>query len=189
MRKILFLLFVICCTCTKAQLFTKSYSAVKNYSISSMGVIQGVPMGAQYIDFYDNYIVLWGFGNKYVYKTTNLDGSRQYVPVKPTGYPVQEVGIIISKDCSYFKHIQQMPVMNMTVQMITEYSWIGDGAEPAQSLLNSYSNTYVECSSCRGTGNCKFCQGTGRDEYTRNGRCGVCRGTGRCAGCNGKGSL
>ena len=80
MRKIIFLLFALCCTCVKAQLFTKSYSAVKNYSISSMGVIQGVPMGAQYIDFYDNYIVLWGFGNKYVYKTTNLDGSRQYVP-------------------------------------------------------------------------------------------------------------
>lgn len=189
MKKIFLLLFVLYGIRVNAQNFIKSYSAVNNYSVSSMGVVQGVPMGAQYIEFYDNYIVLWGFGNKYVYKTTNPDGSRQYVPVKPMGYPLQEVGVVVSKDFSSFRHIQQMQVMNMMAQMITEYSWIGDGAEPAQSLLNSYSNTHIECSSCIGSGCCKFCQGTGRDDVMRDGRCGVCKGTGRCAGCDGKGGL
>lgn len=43
------------------------------------------------------------------------------------------------------------------------------------------------CSSCQGSGRCKYCGGSGKNEYTKNGRCGVCKGTGKCAGCNGRG--
>lgn len=193
MKKIIFLLFAVCCTYAKAQLFTKSYSAVNNYSVSSMGVMQGVPMGAAYIDFYDNHIILWGFGNKYVYKATNPDGSRQYVPVTPTGYPLQEVGVVVSKDFSFFKHIQQMQVMNMTAQMITEYSWIGDGSEPAMEFMNGDNPTNggydadIICSDCQGSGVCKYCGGTGRG--TASVLCGLCKGTKRCISCKGKGKI
>lgn len=43
------------------------------------------------------------------------------------------------------------------------------------------------CSSCMGSGECKYCYGTGYYEYSRSGRCEVCYGTGRCAGCDGDG--
>lgn len=51
----------------------------------------------------------------------------------------------------------------------------------------NYTKEWHNCSSCSGTGRCKYCGGSGKDEYTKNKRCGVCRGTGKCAGCNGRG--
>ena len=55
-------------------------------------------------------------------------------------------------------------------------------------MENTYSTReWHVCSSCGGSGKCKYCYGTGRDEYGVNGKCGVCRGTGRCVGCEGKG--
>lgn len=57
----------------------------------------------------------------------------------------------------------------------------------SSSTVTSSEKEWHSCSSCSGTGRCKYCGGSGKDEYTKNGRCGVCRGRGKCAGCDGKG--
>ncbi len=57
----------------------------------------------------------------------------------------------------------------------------------SSSYTTSSEKEWHNCSSCAGSGRCKYCSGSGRDSNTRNGKCGVCVGTGKCAGCNGKG--
>ena len=86
-------------------------------------------------------------------------------------------------------------MMGMTMQMVYNFQWIGDGSRPAERIMSAHAPSFnnegdgsITCHSCQGSGMCKYCQGSGRYEYGRNGRCGVCNGTGRCAGCNGKGS-
>lgn len=180
-----------------AQNFTKSYQAS---SCSSSSGVQTVPTGmVMYIDFYDNYIKLMGY-EKYVYQQTNNDGSIVYVPVVQGNPTLSTIGVVVSSDCSAARVFQQSVVMGMAMQIVYDYYCIGNGSQPAMSILKALSNygggyggsygggnSDIQCSSCGGSGSCKYCYGTGRNEYTRNGRCGVCNGTGRCAGCNGRG--
>lgn len=193
---LLFLFIILGISILRAQNFTKSYQA--SGCISSAGA-QAAPAGmVMYIDFYSNYIKLMGY-EKYVYQQTNNDGSILYSPVNSGSPALRTVGVVVAKDCSAVRVFQQSTVMGMTMQIIYDYYYIGEGSQPAVSILNAlsgyrtYGGSYggsdssMQCSSCSGSGSCKYCYGTGRDEYTRNGRCGVCNGTGRCAGCNGRG--
>lgn len=54
---------------------------------------------------------------------------------------------------------------------------------------SSSSREWHNCSSCSGSGKCKYCHGSGRSGSTHDGKCHACArtGTGRCAGCDGKG--
>lgn len=178
----------------EAQKFTKSYAVVS--CNSSMGP-QAPPLNmAIWIDFYDGYLVL--NGNRYRYTTTNWDGSKQYYPVAPGNAALSTIGVLVSSDYSSVREIQQSSMMGITLQISYDYSYIGEGSQPAINYSGAGARSYIygggndsdsakSCHSCYGSGACKLCGGSGYSQYERNGRCGGCRGTGKCAGCNGKG--
>ena len=193
-KKLSFLIFALmCCLYTWAQNFTKSYGAVSCQT--SMGM-QAAPAGlATYITFYDDYIYYFGVG-KCMYTRTNYDGSIVYTPTTQGPPALRTTAILVSKDYSRMQQVQVSTMMGMSMQMVYNYQWIGDGSHAAENLLGSGGSYYgddddddspITCHSCQGSGSCKYCYGSGRNQYTRDGRCGVCRGTGRCSGCNGKG--
>lgn len=185
MKKILFFICLIFATIAQAQNFSKSYSAVSCYN--QMGM-QDCPVGmVTYIDFYDNYIYVMGLG-KCNYSGINMDGSLSYTPTVQGSPILRTIGIIISKDYRRMQEIQISSMMGMTMQIVYNYQWIGDGRHAAENMMGStpdinYDEDYT-CSSCNGSKRCKFCSGTGRYEYSRNGKCGVCKGTGKCQACN-----
>ena len=186
---ILSFLTLLCCSHSWSQNFTKSYGAVSCQTSTGM---QAAPAGlATYIDFYDDYIFFFGVG-KCLYTKTNYDGSVLYTPITQGLPALRTVGILISKDYSVMQQIQVSTMMGMSMQMTSNYQWIGDGSHAAENLLGTGGFQYgnespITCHTCQGSGSCKFCYGSGRNQYSRDGRCGVCRGTGRCSGCNGKG--
>lgn len=180
-------------TLTNAQTI-KGYAVTK--VMSSMGS-QAVPTLAIVIEYYDGYLLLNGV-EKFVYRTKNYDGSMQYYPEQYGNLALRTTGILVSSDYSIVRQFTQSSFMNMTMELVYDYSFIGDGYEAAQNYMNLFSDGYSEsgntrdwsnCSSCMGTGRCKYCDGSGQDEYARNGRCGVCRGLGKCVGCDGKGGF
>ncbi len=173
----------------------KSYAATR--VVGTTGP-QAVPTLAITIEYYDGYFLLNGV-EKYVYRTKNYDGSMQFYPTEVGNPTLRTTDILVSKDYSYVRQFTQSFMMGMAMELVYDYTFIGDEYEAAQNYMGSsaggYSGGYsggnnsrdwADCSACGGTGSCKYCGGSGRDEYTRNGRCGVCRGTGRCAGCDGK---
>lgn len=190
MKRVLFIVSLALLTILNAgaQDFTKSYSCVR--VLTSMGP-QAPPAGmATWIEFYDDYILVGGY-EKFVYSTTNFDGSMQFRATKPGPPAMNTIGWVVSKDFSSVKQVIQSSMMGMTMQMEYHFNYIGEGSHAAQNMMGSapsygggdYDSDYT-CSSCGGTKQCKYCNGTGYYEYGRNGRCGVCRGTGRCQACN-----
>ena len=190
MKRVLFIVSLALLTILNAgaQDFTKSYSCVR--VLTSMGP-QAPPAGmATWIEFYDDYILVGGY-EKFVYSTTNFDGSMQFRATKPGPPAMNTIGWVVSKDFSSVKQVIQSSMMGMTMQMEYHFNYIGEGSHAAQNMMGSapsygggdYDSDYT-CSSCGGTRQCKYCNGTGSYEYGRNGRCGVCRGTGRCQACN-----
>lgn len=187
---ILFLIAILFALCADAQNFVKSYSAYRAYNPSTgyqMAANQAMP-----IYFYDGYIKT-STGGKFVYGGSNLDGSRKYYPTQ-VGAPILSTQmIIISKDYSQMREIQQSSFGGMTMQIIYDYQYIGDGEEPAQRMMRGYGREYEDsnsdytCKSCGGSGDCEYCGGTGKPSYSGETVCGICHGTGRCQGCKGKG--
>lgn len=186
-------IFIISMSCQAQNI--KSYAAT-----SVMGTTgpQAVPTLAITIEYHDGYFLLNGV-EKYIYRTKNYDGSMQYYPAVVGNPTLRTTGILVSKDYSYVRQFTESIMMGMKMELVYDYSYIGDGYEAAQNYMgfsngsysggHSHSNSsrdWADCSICNGTGRCKNCGGSGRDAYTRDGRCGVCRGTGKCAGCNGK---
>ena len=175
-----------------AQNFTKSYGAVSCQGPTGM---TSVPAGmATYVDFYDDYVFVMGNG-KFKYYNTNYDGSKVYKAVRQGPPAMNPIAVVIAKNYSAMNLIVQSSMMGMSIQMVYNYQWIGDGSRAAENLMSAGSFSYesfddnnekITCHSCQGSGLCKYCNGSGRSAYTRDGRCGVCR-NGRCAGCNGKG--
>ncbi len=174
----------------------KSYAATS--AVSTMGP-QEVPPLAITIEFHDGYFLLNGV-EKFVYRTKNYDGSMQFYPAVLGDPTLRTTGILVSEDYSYIRQFTESIMMGMRMELVYDFSYIGDGYEAAQYYMEnsnggysgghshgSSSRDWADCSSCNGTGRCKYCGGSGQDEYTRDGRCGVCRGTGRCAGCDGEG--
>lgn len=195
MKKLLFLVLLSAafnCKAT-AQEFTKSYGCVR--VLTSMGP-QAPPAGmATWIEFYDDYILVMGY-EKFVYSTTNFDGSMQFLATKSGPPAMNTIGWVVSEDFSSVKQVVQSNMMGMTMQMEYHFNYIGEGSHAAQNLMGAGSSNYgyddgddepITCLSCYGSGACSNCNGSGQYAYSRDGRCGVCRGTGRCAGCNGKG--
>lgn len=186
-------IFIISLGCQAQNV--KSYAATS--VIGSTGP-QAVPPLAITIEYHDGYFLLNG-GEKYIYRTKNYDGSMQYYPAAVRNTSLRTTGILISKDYSYVRQFTESNIMGMRMELVYDFSYIGDGYEPAQNYMgisnggysrghyHNSSRDWADCSSCNGTGRCKYCGGSGRNAYTRDGRCGVCRGTGKCAGCNGKG--
>lgn len=191
-RIILSIICVLCGLQVWAQKTTKSYSAISCQT--NMG-LRAAPSGlATYVHFYDDYIEFFGVG-KCLYSRTNYDGSVLYTPISQGMPALRTTGILVSADCKNIQQIMLSSMMGMTMQMVYNFQWIGDGSRPAERIMSAHAPSFnnegdgsITCHSCQGSGMCKYCQGSGRYEYGRNGRCGVCNGTGRCAGCNGKGS-
>lgn len=195
MNKIILFFLCICylSIATYAQT-TKSYAVTR--VIGSNGP-QAVPTMAMTIEFHDGYLLLNGI-EKYNYSAKNYDGSIQYVPATYSNPTLRTTGILVSNDYSVVRQFTQSSIMGMKIELIYDYMYLGDGYEPAQNYISSSSGNYSgndntrdwsDCSSCGGSGRCKYCDGSGRDEYTRDGRCGVCRGKGKCVGCDGKGGF
>lgn len=175
---------------------------VKSYAVTSVvGTTgpQAVPTLAITIEYHDGYFLLNGV-EKFVYHTKNYDGSMQFYPEVAGNSALRTTGILVSQNYSYVRQFTESVMMGMRMELVYDYSYIGEGYEAAQNYMGisvggysgghlhgNNSRDWANCSSCAGTGQCKYCGGSGRDEYTRNGRCGVCRGTGRCVGCEGKG--
>lgn len=187
----IFLLACLFCLSTGIQAQSvKSYAAV---SVTGTTGPQPVPTLAISIEYHDGYFLLNGL-EKYVYRTTNYDGSKQYYPVVTGNPTLRTTGILVSKDYSYIRQFQESIMLGMRMEIVYDYSYIGDGYKVAQEYMgnsrgHSHGNNsrdWADCSSCNGTGRCKYCGGSGRDSSTHNGRCGVCLGTGRCAACNGE---
>ena len=125
---------LMCCLYTWAQNFTKSYGAVSCQT--SMG-LQAAPAGlATYITFYDDYIIYFGVG-KCVYTRTNYDGSVVYTPTTQGTPALRTTAILVSKDYSRMQEVQVSTIMGMSMQMVYNYQWIGDGSHAAENLLAS----------------------------------------------------
>ena len=191
-KVVLSIICVLCCLQVWAQNSTKSYSAISCQT--NMGLRAAPSSYATYVHFYDDYIEFFGVG-KCLYTRTNYDGSVLYTPLSQGIPALRTTGILVSADCKKIQQIMLSSMMGMTMQMVYNFEWIGDGSRPAERIMSvrapSYSNEgdgSITCHSCQGSGMCKYCQGSGRYANARNGRCGVCIGTGRCAGCDGKGS-
>lgn len=187
MRKILFICCLLTALIVHGQNFSKSYSAVSCYN--QMGM-QSCPAGmATYIDFYDDCIYVMGVG-KCKYSGKNMDGSFRYTPISKGTPVLQTIGVNISSNYQNMQEIQLSTMMGMTMQIVYNYQWIGNGRHAAENLMGTTSGYYNNdpdgyiCSSCNGSRQCKFCGGTGAYVYSQNGRCGVCKGTGRCQACN-----
>lgn len=193
------LLLILLCVFSLPEL--GKAQTVRSYAATSvMGTTgpQPVPTLAITIEYYNNYFLLNGT-EKFIYRTTNYDGSKQYYPAVTGNPTLRTTGILVSKDNSIVRQFTESIMMGVRLELIYDYSYIGDGYEVAQNYMsasacghssnNSYgsSRDWANCSSCNGTGQCKYCGGSGRYEYSKNGRCGVCKGNGRCVGCSGKG--
>lgn len=106
----------------------KSYAAVG--AMGSTGQPLTPPSLAVTVHYYDGYL-LWCGVTKYVYRATNADGSKQYVPVNP-GHPgLQSIGIVVSQDYTRLSEYTQSTFMGMSVGCVTYWQFIGDGSEPA----------------------------------------------------------
>lgn len=175
---------------------TKSYAA--SSCMTSLGAQPVPPNMSMCLTFYDNYIVTMS-GEKFSYRATNFDGSRQYYPVSAGNPALRTVGILVSADLMRVREVQQSTMMGMTMQLTYEYQYIGEGTEPAYNYSGAAaggggysggsshsSKDWSQCSSCMGSGNCKLCGGSGKNAYTRDGRCHGCR-HGKCPACDGKG--
>ena len=194
MKKIIIILLLVFVNQynVNAQEFTYSYSCTG--VATSMGPQAPPPGLATWIEFYDDYILVMGI-EKFKYGGKNFDGSIKYMATKQGPPALNTIGWVVNKDYSAVKQVIQSTVMGMTMQMEYRFSYIGEGSEPAQFMMENAGSSYSDddddepttCYSCYGNGSCKSCNGSGRDSYMRNGKCGVCRGTGRCVGCNGKG--
>lgn len=197
MNKLKCIFLLISCFCLSVGISAQS---VKSYAaVSAVGTTgpQAVPSLAITIEYHDGYFILNGV-EKFVYRTKNYDGSMQFYPAVVGNPTLRTTGILVSKDYSYVRQFTESIMMGMRMELVYDFSYIGDGYEAAQNYMGISNGSYsgghshgdsrdwADCSSCNGTGRCKYCGGSGRDGYTRDGRCGVCRGTGRCAGCDGK---
>ncbi|WP_300726195.1 hypothetical protein [uncultured Bacteroides sp.] len=133
---------------------------------------QAPPMNmATYIDFYDDYIVWNGF-QKFVYQQTNWDGSLQFVSMTAGPSALSTVCVMVSSDYSMVREIQQSTMMGMTMQLVYDYSYIGEGAQPAinvsgSNVLNG-SDRSGSNSSSSGSRVCSRCGGTKYDPTPYN---------------------
>lgn len=190
------LMCVLCISFMGQAKVVKSYAATSVFGTTGP---QAVPTLAITIEYYDGYFLMNGV-EKYVYRATNYDGSMQFYPAEVGNPSMRTTGILVSNDYSHVRQFSESIMMGRRLELVYDYSYIGDGYEAAQNYMGTYGGGYSggysnrgnsrewhNCSSCVGTGRCKSCGGSGRYEYARDGRCGVCRGTGRCAGCDGKG--
>lgn len=198
MVKIKFIFLLICYLCISIEVqaqTVRSYAATRVVGTSGP---QEVPTLAVTIEYIDGYILLNGV-EKFIYRTSNYDGSMQYYPSVVGNSAIRTTGILISKDYSYIRQFTESIIMGMRMELIYDFTYIGDGYEVAQNYMglsiggdtgghshDHGSRDWADCSSCNGSGRCKYCGGTGRYEYARDGRCGVCKGTGRCVACDGK---
>lgn len=186
--------------CVLCMSFMGNAQIVKSYAAT--GVVgpngpQAAPTLAITIEYYDGCLLLNGV-EKYVYRAKNYDGSMQFYPEVIGNPALRTTGILVSGDYSRVRQFTESIMMGRRLEVVYDYSYIGDGYEPAQKYMGSSGGGYSggsnsrdweDCYSCGGSGRCKSCGGSGRYEYARDGRCGVCRGTGRCAGCDGKGGF
>lgn len=53
----------------------------------------------------------------------------------------------------------------------------------------SSQNIKIDCTSCKGTGICKWCGGSGKDKNTKSGNCPSCHGNTKCKLCHGRGRV
>lgn len=190
-NKIILLCWLSCVSIFANAQIVKSYAAIN--VVGTTGP-QTVPRLAITIA-YDNVCLILNGVEKYVFRSTNFDGSMLYIPAVSGNPALRTTAILVSNDHSYIRQFTQSCVMGMTLELVYDYAFIGNGHEPAYNymgstsgipLINSDTRDWADCYSCGGSGMCKNCGGSGRDEYTRSGKCGVCRGSGKCPGCDGK---
>ncbi len=199
MKTFKFILLLICTLGISNSAYSQTVRSYGAISVTGTMGPQSVPHLAISIEYHDGYILLNGY-EKYVYRATNYDGSMQYYPVSSGDPTLRTTGILISGDYSYVRQFSESIMMGMRMELVYDFSFIGNGYEAAQNYMgtnsggyyggSSYGNSsrdWANCSSCGGAGRCSYCGGSGRDSYTSTGRCEVCRGTGKCAGCDGKG--
>lgn len=182
--------------CTSQEIV--SYALTRSYSPQTGGSLPCSINNSLYLVFEDNTVTHPLYGTLYATQS-NYDGSTVYSPLYSENGALYLQGLVVSQDHRQIREISASSMMGMTLQMISEYSYIGDGKEPALNYSGASARAFISgnpdpgyqnitCHSCGGSGVCKYCGGSGKDQYTSNGRCGVCNGRGRCAGCDGKGS-
>ncbi len=189
------------------QNFVKSYMAYSCWSQKTGS--SSCPNLSLIVKFYDDYIQT--FNGKFYYSETTPEGNKCYAPLQQGNPALQTIGMIVSKDYSQVREVQQSTMGGMSIQIIYDYSYLGDGAEPAMQATPQYNygggydsygsgsggSSSLQCSGCGGTGACTGCGGTGamKGEYYYTGggsyvtNCPVCNGTGRCGVCHGSGRL
>ena len=117
-----------------AQDFTKSYGCTQ--VLTTMGV-QAPPIGmATWIEFYDDYILVFG-REKFVRNGTNPDGSIRYLATRQGMPAMNVIGWVVSRDYSAVKEVIESTMMGMTMQMEYHFTYIGEGSEPAQSMMDN----------------------------------------------------
>ncbi len=196
-KKFLFSIFLaILCAISALGATTKSYMLIACNSSNGPRPVTGTICSC--VEFYDGYL-LWNGSHKYVYRATNYDGSMQYYPTFQENGMSRTIGLVVAPDKSAIRMCTESSIGGIRFWMNYEYNYIGEGLGPAANMMNgsfgdvyngeSGSNSFewTNCSTCTGSGRCKWCGGSGRDSYTPDGRCHVCRGTGRCAACRGEG--
>ncbi len=192
MKKCILFVFFLIPLMSDAQNFIKSYSAYRCWSPNTG--TQNAANIATAVYFYDDHIRT--FTGNFIYSGRNAEDALIYVPELQGSSILSTQMIIISSDFSQMREVQQSSFGGMTIQIIYDFQYIGDGDEPAKKMAttnyflnkdyNDEPSSYT-CKSCGGTGLCQYCNGTGNPTYSGESVCGICHGTGRCQGCHGKG--
>lgn len=189
-KRLTFILVLLMSTISVvAQNYVRSYGAISSVCPQT-GFTQAAD-GAIYIEFFDNCIrhPMYGILNK---MCTNMDGSTTYIPTQYAGMPAFQLNaILISADETMVEERVTSTMGNMSLNMITTYSYMGDGTQPYNNVMGAYvvagsgssrepsSSTHRDatCSKCGGTGweKTRYQHATGTYYYNSPGStCPVC---------------
>ena len=95
------------------------------------------------------------------------------------------------------KKNQEPKVVKNAYEMMVERNQNGDSTNSGKSTSNKFvapvvTTPPISCSTCSGSGRCKYCAGTGIDDFQtrmkeKMVRCNMCSGSGGCGMCKGDG--
>ena len=136
MNRAKFILLLLCFTSISMSAYAQSIKSYAAVSVVGTTGPQAVPTLAITIEYYDGYLLLNGV-EKFVYRTSNYDGSMQYYPVVTGNPTLRTTGILVAKDYSRFRQCIESIMTGMKMELVYDYSFIGNGYEAAQNYMGT----------------------------------------------------